>query len=207
MEPTLAAEFPNDNPALHRGVTWTCALPCGPATADRSAILVVTPLANAPDPEPTAPPEPSENPPPDESGAFLVVGASSAPPGPADPFTSLVCTLADVAIGEGAAHVAALLPRLLLDGRIDEAPSDVAEVLRDAGIAEGHGVSAGFAAITAAWRAILRGTSDDFGACGGAMLDEWAADLLARLLGAPARSGDLRRELRSRGIAAFGLAA
>jgi hypothetical protein len=37
------------------------------------------------------------------------------------------------------------------------------------------------------------------------MLDEWAADLLARLLGAPARATGLRRDLRSRGVAAFGL--
>ena len=58
---------------------------------------------------------------------------------------------------------------------------------------------------TRAWRAILRGTSDDFTACGGAMLDEWAAGILARLLGAPAREPVLRRELRARGVAAFGL--
>ena len=56
-----------------------------------------------------------------------------------------------------------------------------------------------------AWRSILLGTSDDFGACGAAMLDEWAADLVARLLGAPSRATALRRDLRSRGVAAFGL--
>jgi hypothetical protein len=37
------------------------------------------------------------------------------------------------------------------------------------------------------------------------MLDEWAADVLARLFGAPDRSAQLRRELRGRGVAAFGL--
>ncbi|MBN9164395.1 MAG: hypothetical protein J0I07_25755, partial [Myxococcales bacterium] len=36
---------------------------------------------------------------------------------------------------------------------------------------------------------------------------EWAADLLARLLAAPAKAPSLRQELRSRGVAAFGLAA
>ena len=38
-------------------------------------------------------------------------------------------------------------------------------------------------------------------------LDEWSADLLARMMGAPSKAATLRRELRSHGVAAFGLAA
>ena len=53
----------------------------------------------------------------------------------------------------------------------------------------------------------MRGTSEDFSACGDAMLDEWAADLLARLVGGPTRATTLKRELRDRGVAAFGFAA
>lgn len=133
---------------------------------------------------------------------------TSLPPAPDDPFTVLVCTLADVAIGAGSPHVASLLPGLLFDGRLPE-PLDggAADALRAAGIWDGNEVAPAFVAVTAAWRAILRGTSDDFDACGAAMLDEWASDLLARLLEAPARAPMLRQELRSRGIAAFGLAA
>jgi hypothetical protein len=56
-----------------------------------------------------------------------------------------------------------------------------------------------------AWAAILRGTSEDWDAIGGSMLDEWAADTLARMTGGDAQV--LKRELRARGIAAFGLAA
>ena len=56
-----------------------------------------------------------------------------------------------------------------------------------------------------AWRAILRGDSEDFSACGPRMLDEWAADLVARLVAAPSRTEQLRRQLRERGVAAFGL--
>ena len=37
------------------------------------------------------------------------------------------------------------------------------------------------------------------------MLDEWAADTLARATGADTQT--LKRELRARGVAAFGLAA
>ena len=133
---------------------------------------------------------------------------TSLPPAPDDPFTVLVCTLADVAISAGSPHVASLLPGLLFDGRLPESLDGSAEdALRSAGLWDGSEVAPSFIAVTAAWRAILRGTSDDFDACGAAMLDEWASDLLARLLEAPARAPMLRQELRSRGIAAFGLAA
>ena len=82
---------------------------------------------------------------------------------------------------------------------------DASAALAQAGIAHGTEVTAAFVARTKAWHAILLGTSDDFDACGGAMLDEWAADVIACLLGSAARAVALRRELRSRGVAAFGL--
>ena len=56
-----------------------------------------------------------------------------------------------------------------------------------------------------AWQGILRGESEDFGACGGAMLDEWCAALIAGVLGQSVRADGLKRELRRRGVAAFGL--
>ena len=58
-----------------------------------------------------------------------------------------------------------------------------------------------------AWQGILRGESEDYAACGSATLDEWAADLVARVLGSAARAGSIRRDLRNRGVAAFGLVA
>jgi hypothetical protein len=131
---------------------------------------------------------------------------TSVPPPPGDPFISLVCVLADVAIGAGALDVAAMLPGLLIDARLPEVVDEgMGAALQDGGISDAVGVVSTFTATAEAWRGILRGTSDDFSACGGAMLDEWAADLLARLLGAPARAPVIRQELRSRGVAAFGL--
>jgi hypothetical protein len=56
-----------------------------------------------------------------------------------------------------------------------------------------------------AWQGILRGESEDFGALG--PLDEWAADVVARVVGNPARADGIRRELRRRGVAAFGVVA
>ena len=68
--------------------------------------------------------------------------------------------------------------------------------------------SSPFTAKVVAWQGILRGESEDFSLPdGGALepLDEWAADVLARVLGSPARADAVRRDVRRRGIAAFGL--
>ena len=284
---SLAAEFPNDNPELHRGVSWMCLDVTGLPVAIRHereaeplAVVVIEPevlepsileavtvaepepasmsvveLLAAPEPEAVVidePPVPEprisgivargavhdlddedddaadivveELPPLDESasveGAPIMAAIMAAPPPPPatvetatslppasdDPFTVLVSTLADVAIGAGSPYVASLLPALLLEGRLDHAmAADAAGALAEADVARGTEVTATFIGQTRAWRALLAGTSDDFAACGNAMLDEWAAELLARLLGAPSKATALRRELRSRGVAAFGL--
>jgi hypothetical protein len=276
---TLAAEFPNDNPALHRGVSWLCLDVTGAAVPVRDALIAepivevapiieVAPIAEAPpiieafpvadvlvpalvlvaveaaQPEPEPPDDiipPSrisgivaiadrfeieddllddladeaaivveELPPLDETasleGAAALELSTQLPAASDDPFLIFVCTLSDVAIGAGSPHVASVLPELLLHGRLEHAlPADAAQALAESDVVRGAEVTAAFVAQTRAWRAILLGTSDDFAACGGAMLDEWAADLLARLLGAPSRATALRRELRSHGVAAFGL--
>ncbi|MCA9591528.1 MAG: hypothetical protein KC657_39805, partial [Myxococcales bacterium] len=131
---------------------------------------------------------------------------SEAPPAGADPFSVLVCALADVAIAHGAHEIAELLPRLLGEGSLDAPLSDAARATLEAsGVLEGGAVAPSVVTIAGAWRAILRGESEDYGACGAAMLDEWASELLGRVLGERARANDLRRELRARGVAAFGL--
>ena len=58
--------------------------------------------------------------------------------------------------------------------------------------------------VATAWAAIVRGESEDFSACS-TPLDEWAAGTVAGILGAPHKAAQLRRELRARGVAAFGL--
>jgi hypothetical protein len=262
---SLAAEFPNDNPELHRGVSWVCLDVTGApvailpepepeviavieAAVIEAAVIEAEPVSVSvaeliapaePEIEDAPVPEPrisgivacgevndlddeddgageivvEDLPPLDESASvegaapMVAVGTSTAlPPAPDDPFTTLVFTLADIAIGAGSPYVASLLPALLLEGRLDRAlPADAAQALAEADVARGTEVTAAFIGQTRAWRAILSGTSDDFAACGNAMLDEWAAELLARLLGAPSRATALRRELRSHGVAAFGL--
>jgi hypothetical protein len=254
---TLASEFPNDNPALHRGVSWVCldvtgapVAVCETVEADeaveavetvadesvsRSAEVLPVPAPRISgvvpvgqyvhdDEDDDDPIVVEELPPLGETASVegdleplglpdserVEVAAASAPtslpPAPDDPFTILLTMLADVAIGAGSPHVASVLPGLLVDGRLDHAmPPDATQALAEADVVRGTGATPAFVAQTHAWQAILRGTSDDFSACGNAMLDEWAAELLARLLGAPSRATSLRRELRSRGVAAFGL--
>jgi hypothetical protein len=216
---TLAAEFPNDNPQLHAGVSWICLTPLGRPTAERSihepppppptlvAPEVIAQILEEPivveDLEPiedvqvegVVPVFESIAPPtmPEETRT------SALPPASDDPFTTLVFTLADVAISAGSPNVASMLPGLLFDGRV---PSPMPIV---AGVWDGAALDPSFEGTVAAWRAILRGTSEDFSDCG--MLDEWASDLLARLLDAKETTPRLRQELRARGVAAFGLAA
>jgi hypothetical protein len=294
---TPSAEFPNDNPALHRGAVWVCTRVVGAATAELPAptkgpeVRCVAPPAAAEPDAVTFEVERDEDeergplaepPPPRQSGMFPIgafvggdepdhelgdlltaagcdhddhddhdepfvveeleplgeialegggapepvlaagpepapapepaaasrpgIARTALPPPPDDPFVVLVHTLADVALAEGSPHVASLLPALLFEGRLDrDLHPGAMRALEDAGAVAGGQPTGAFAATTRAWSAILRGASDDFTACGTAMLDEWAADVLARLLGVQGRSAALRRELRARGVAAFGL--
>jgi hypothetical protein len=138
-------------------------------------------------------------------------------PAAADPFALLVHALGDVARALGAgdqeiAYLDALFGQTRLEGL---APGErAAEALLAGGViamgARGFTRSSPFTAKVIAWQGILRGESEDFSLPdGGALgpLDEWAADVLARVLGAPARADAVRRDVRRRGVAAFGIVA
>ena len=123
-----------------------------------------------------------------------VVDESIPPPPPPavdDPFVALTAVLEDVAKSAGAAEPAMAILRTLL-GRerlADDAPAD----------------SATLRAQAAGWQAILRGDSEDFSLVGSTSLDEWSSLVIARALGEPSRADAFRRDLRRRGVAAFGL--
>ena len=108
-----------------------------------------------------------------------------------DPFAMLVAVLEDVALTAGAGDAAMATLRCVLGRtRLDAAAPEGTDVLR---------------AQALAWQGILRGESEDFAACGSGMLDEWCAALVASVLGQPVRADGLKRDLRRRGVAAFGL--
>jgi hypothetical protein len=56
-----------------------------------------------------------------------------------------------------------------------------------------------------AWREILLGERHELPTSSTRLLDEWGAELLAHLTGAVGKTEQIRRELRARGVAAFGL--
>lgn len=146
---------------------------------------------------------------PAESVTPMVENDQPAPEAP-DPFAAFVRVVCDVVRDAGGEARVAVARKALGEERVDDAiPEDAAEALVAGGVLErgarGLARTEAFTAIAVAWRAILRGESEDFAACGARMLDEWAADLAARALGAPAKLETLRRELRARGVAAFGM--
>jgi hypothetical protein len=217
---TPCAEFPNDNPALHLGAIWVCLQATGPATCERPEapqrveVIAVQPEAIVvvePEPIVLEAPEPSTDPVPpvleaaeeedDEEIEIVedlvfdeVVDESPEPAnaeGVDDPFVALGEVIEATARGAGASEAAIAALRVVLGReRVTADTSDELLVLREQ---------------AAAWQAILRGESEDFGACGVSSLDEWSALAIARTMGEMNRADGLRRELRRRGVAAFGL--
>jgi hypothetical protein len=127
-------------------------------------------------------------------------------------FRAFVGALVEVLLVSGATRAAALLPALL-DGD-DERPTTSLDpefqqmllAARFANDAEGRiQLSADFIATARAWRDVLSGASNDLSACGSTTLDGWAGDLLRAFGVGGDGKVDVRRELRRRGVAAFGM--
>jgi hypothetical protein len=280
MEPhqraiAACAEFPNDNPGLHRGAIWRCVEIGGAAVCERAdapsradgdagslestlteplalahagpaddavedvAMLLAEVAAMVERAEAVEPVKPAaavedmaevlheaeQN---DEhidvvdDLAFDDAAVEGAPDEPTpdreetsgtDPFAVLVRVLEEVARGAGCPEDILVGLRVVLGAaRVDGTlPRPCMDALLSAGMIEQgeHGPvrAEPLTRQVVAWQGVLRGESEDFGACGGAMLDEWCAGLLARMMGAASRVEGLRRELRGRGVAAFGLVA
>jgi len=127
-----------------------------------------------------------------------------------DQFASFVSALSAVAMSAGHSRAAAVLPRLLAGKLVDGSalPDDVIACLARQGIAHPRGScvepTPGFTASATAWSELLRGQTEDMSACG-ETLDHFAANLLCALMGEGADHQGIRRELRKRGVAAFGM--
>jgi hypothetical protein len=211
LGPGACSEFPNDNPALHHGAIWGCEETLGPATCARREIEVE---ADVPEEIAVAVAEPV---------AVADAVADADPPAesipdpvnaPEDPFATLLRLLEEVARASGSHDDTAVALRATL-GETRITPTSFSPTATEALVAGQclEQTSTGikrtelFTLRVLAWQGILRGEGEDFAACGSATLDEWAADLLGRCMGTPALTPALRRELRNRGVAAFGLVA
>jgi hypothetical protein len=217
------AEFPNDNPSLHHGSIWVCsgltdavtcelrALPVDPAPQAAEVVeppTEPTPPVCMPEGEAAAPEgllvegegdeedrggdiEIVDELPVDDALDESVPPPEATPPAADDAYLSLARVLEQVALEAGAPEAAVATLRTVL-GQLRIEPGAPADHQR-------------MRAEALAWQGILRGESEDFAACGVSMLDDWSALLVATLLGAPGRADMLKRELRRKGVAAFGL--
>jgi len=147
-----------------------------------------------------------------EEDFAAIENESIPPPAPPDLFHVYVRTLVEVALAAGApGRVVEVLPAMLgltrLEARaLDDAAIDALVAADLLARTESGAVvrSASLTAAAQAWRSTLLGEEADFSACT-SMLDEWSAQLVATLAGTPAQKEALRRELRARGVAAFGM--
>lgn len=199
--PTRSSEFPHDNADIAAGAVWICAELTGPAT----------PLLEQHEPVQSQPfvlffddEEAVEGP----VDIHCQVAATQSEPDP-PAFSQFEAALTSALMARSASRSAAIVPRLL---RLESLPADclskdVQLTLQSRGYFDGSlRYSEKYRALCGAWGAVLRGSSDDFSACGTTTLDRFGADLLAALLAVPAtRAEELRRELRKAGIAAFGV--
>lgn len=118
----------------------------------------------------------------------------------------------DVSGGDDAEDAEDADDEAVVDADASDPFSIYVQTLTEVMIAAGGGDAAGNLVVALsgeptanAWRRIISGESEDFTACGAKSLDEWSAELVARLIAMPAKTDQLRRELRARGVAAFGL--
>ncbi len=125
-----------------------------------------------------------------------------------DPAFTYLRTLKDVAIGFGASAVFAETIDAVLGYEPLCVDAETGAELVARGLAErvedDFEPLPSIVRVAAAWRSAFRGDEPDFSVCS-AMLDEWSADLVARIVGRKELTEQARRELRSRGVAAFGL--
>lgn len=193
---TGSSEFPHDNPAC-----------------DAIAVWLDTPLSVVPSPEPEPPSAPVPDPLTARDSCIVPVAAASPP------LESLTLELVPVESDDGDALLFASeppppmpeTPAVALEptGAFELFVRIASETAREHGGADAEAavraVVLGEDAVARAWRAILRGESDDVAACGEAMLDAWAASVIANACGAVEKAASLRSALRKRGVAAFGM--
>ena len=126
-------------------------------------------------------------------------------------FEAFVGALSGILVERGATRAAANVGALLGQRRLGrdafDAPTRKALVARGLIDAKTGRPTPEFSVVAHAWRDVLEGTNGDLSACGNTTLDVWGAELLCALLGARERSDELRRALRQRGVAAFGMLA
>jgi len=225
------SEFPNDNPELHDGLVWACPTPCAPALPTLRLRKTTGERVLGPDWErqsgPRAVAEIELAVAEAEvavTGVELAVAeaelavAAELEDAPAEPvaampsgFATFVAALGAILAERGATRAAANVGALLGQARLapDAFDEGTKKMLAARGTldAKTGRPTPEFSVIARAWRDVLDESGGDLSACGSATLDVFGAELLATLLGSPRSADELRRALRQRGVAAFGMLA
>jgi hypothetical protein len=166
----------------------------GDSVAVPESVLAVAELEVA-DSEPVSDGAPDDAPAPTQSGFEAFIAALSA-------------LLAERGATRAAANVGALLGQTRLGRDAFDAPTRKTLVARGFLDAKTTRPTPEFSMIAQAWRDVLDGANGDLSACGSTTLDVWGAEIVAALVSSPReRTDDLRRALRQRGVAAFGMLA
>jgi hypothetical protein len=179
--------------------------------ASRTAVANTEPSAAPVTESPTEPAESAPFPESEFPTSYDVAPLESAVV-PKTPFDVFVGALVRVALERGAVRAAAVLPHLFEAGHAfhDVLDPNTLATLQLRRVLEPDSMrpTREFAAATEAWRGLLNGTAHDLAGCGSSTLDVWGGMILGALLNAPRdRTDELRRDLRKRGVAAFGLLA
>lgn len=144
-------------------------------------------------------------------GLEVDVDTTDAPPDGA--FGQVLRSVREVLEAYGAVASARAVVPFAVHGVISKRslPETVCAELIRSGLAEVHGedlrASAWLGRAVSGWRGVLSGECSDLSVCGETTLDRFAAQLGAALLGTSSRTDELRRELRRKGVAAFGVLA
>ena len=198
-----AAEFPHENALINRGALWIGTALCG---AER--VEPTEPVNAPPSTGTSAPPSTVPDPTPAAVHTAADAGGEAAHDARVDHF---VRAIAEVALAHGPAETAAHVESLFKFGT--PAPLELSDLARAAlldgnileATEEGVHATAWFTRTSSAWQKMLRGEAENLAVCGESTLDGWTADLIACLVAKPAMASAIRRDLRRRGIAAFGM--
>jgi hypothetical protein len=126
-----------------------------------------------------------------------------------DPFARFVEVVGEIAAAYSSVSTGAIGRALLVGGlaalEIDE---QLMAALAAAGMIDltpdGPCANPRFATTVSAWRAVLRGEGD-LALCGEQTLDAWVTDLVCKVASPTPNAASVRRDVRRRGIAAFGM--
>ena len=228
-----AAEFPHENALINRGALWIGTALCGaekvetveaapapsgePQVPPPGAKPKTTVSRHAAAPSPTLPAVlASSEPTPEASPAAASRTGRDSTDADTDAghqgrVEHFVRTIAEVALAHGPEETAAHVESLFKFGT--PAPLELSDLARtalcDGNILEategGIHATAWFMRTSSAWQKMLRGEAENLAVCGESTLDGWTADLIACLVAKPAMASTIRRDLRRRGIAAFGM--